>query len=133
MVRVEIEKEIKKELVSFSSKIIRFGPPMGRPFEIRIISNDNELRKEKSIPLKKFLSEIPGVFDVNDDEIEGKDELNLKINHEILARAGLSVEDVLTTLHIAFEGKVVTDLVNMDKKLDFRLRLNEKARADVRR
>ncbi|MBK7053669.1 MAG: efflux RND transporter permease subunit [Leptospiraceae bacterium] len=132
MVRVEIEKEIKKELVSYSSKIIRFGPPMGRPFEIRLISNDNELRKEKSIPLKKFLSEIPGVFDVNDDEIEGKDELNLKINHEILARAGLSVDDVLTTLHIAFEGKVVTDLVNMDKKLDFRLRLNEKARADVR-
>lgn len=130
-VRKEIEKEIKQDLVSFSTKIIRFGPPLGRPFEIRLISNDNTIRNEKSHEIKKFLSGIPGVYDVEDEELEGKDEMNIKINHEILARAGLTVEDVLATLHIAFEGQVVTDLVTMDRKLDFRLRLNEKARADI--
>jgi|JI10StandDraft_1071094.scaffolds.fasta_scaffold39987_2 multidrug efflux pump subunit AcrB len=130
-VKLELDKEIKKDVDSFATKIVRFGPPLGRAFEVRVIANDPLIRKEKAEEVKKFSASITGVYDVEDDEIEGKDELNLKINQDLLSRAGLTVEDVLQTLRIAYEGIIVTDIVNMDRKIDFRLRLNKKARADI--
>ncbi len=108
----------------------RLGPPMGRPFEIRIISNNNELRDDKEKEIRKYLETLPGVFDIENDDIEGKNELNLKINHNMLSRTGLTVEDVLTTLRIAFDGMIVTSLSTVDKTIEFRLRLNERARAN---
>lgn len=114
----------------FVMKLNRLGPPMGHPFEIRIISNNNKLRGKKIKEIKKYLETLPGVFDIENDDIEGKNELNLKINHELLSRTGLTVEDVLTTLRIAFDGMIATNLSTVDKTIDFRLRLNERARAN---
>ncbi|MCB1142744.1 MAG: efflux RND transporter permease subunit [Leptospiraceae bacterium] len=131
-IALEIENlPISKELTSFSSHIIRFGPPLGRPFEVRIIHNDSIKRKKKAEEIKEYLKSLEGVYDVDDDEIEGKDELNLQIDHDLLASTGLTVEDVLNTIGFSFEGRVVTDLVTVDKKIDFRMRLNEKSRADL--
>ncbi|MCP5496829.1 MAG: efflux RND transporter permease subunit [Leptospiraceae bacterium] len=128
----ELEKsDVKKEVKNLSSHIIRFGPPLGRPFEIRVVHNNSAIRKKKTQEIKKYLSGIEGVYDIDDDDIEGKDELNLQINHKLLASTGLTVEDVLNTIGFAFEGRLITDLVTVDKKLDFRLRMNEKSRADI--
>lgn len=108
----------------------RLGPPMGRPFEIRVIANSNEDREKREKEIRDYLATIPGVFDIENDEVEGKNELNLKIDHDKLSKTGLTVEDVLTTLRIAFDGIIVTDLATVDKTIEFRLRLNERARAD---
>jgi len=126
----DIAKTAGQPHALFVMNLNRLGPPMGRPFEIRIISNNNELRKNKENEIRKYLGTLPGVFDVENDDIEGKNELNLKINHDILSRTGLTVEDVLTTLRIAFDGMIVTSLSTVDKTVEFRLRLNERARAD---
>ncbi len=129
-----LKKDITRAAVQshslFVMNLSRLGPPMGRPFEIRIISNDNELRGNKEREIRKYLKTLPGIFDIENDDIEGKNELNLKINHDILSRTGLTVEDVLTTLRIAFDGMIVTNLSTVDKTIEFRLRLNERARAD---
>lgn len=130
-IKKELDNLIKNDVVSFSTKIIRFGPPMGKAFDIRIINNDPKIRNEQIVEIKKYLSTFSGVYDVEDDNIEGKDELILKINHELLSRTGLTVEEILTTLRIAYEGIIVSDIVNMDRKLNIRLRLNEKARSDI--
>lgn len=130
-IKLKLDELIKKDVETFSTKIIRFGPPLGRPFEIRIVSNDIEIRKSKMEEIKKYLSTINGIYDIEDDELEGKRELNLEINHDLLSRSGLTVEDLMNSFHIAYEGLVVTDIVTLDKTLDFRLKLNEKARSDI--
>ncbi len=135
---VQIMAALKKDITHaadtshtvYVMNLNRLGPPMGRPFEIRIISNDNELRGNKEKEIRKYLGTLPGVFDIENDDIEGKNELNLKINHDILSKTGLTVEDVLTTLRIAFDGMIATKLSTVDKTVDFRLRLNERARAN---
>ena len=114
----------------YSLILRRIGPPIGRDFEIRITSNDDELRYGKEKEIKEFLSTIKGVHDVDNNETEGKDEWNLNINHDILSQTGLTVEDVLMTLRIAFDGQVITDMTNLSKEVNFRLRLNKKGRAD---
>ncbi|MBW1812580.1 MAG: efflux RND transporter permease subunit [Deltaproteobacteria bacterium] len=126
----DIKRAVDQSRCLFAMNLSRLGPPMGRPFEIRIISNNNELRDNKEKEIRKYLETLPGVYDIENDDVEGKNELNLKINHDILSRTGLTVEDVLTTLRIAFDGIIVSSLSNVDKTIEFRLRLNSRARAD---
>ncbi len=124
-------KIIDTEKIKCSYDLKRLGPPMGKPFEIRVISNNDKSRTLKEQEIVKFLATVEGVADIDTDEIGGKNELNIDIDHDILSRAGLNVEDVLTTLRIAFDGMIVTDLTTVDRKLDFRLRLNRLARGDI--
>ncbi len=127
----DIGKIIDTRNIVYSLNLKRLGPPMGKPFEIRLISNNDKLRFKKEREISEFLTTVKGVSDIDNDEIEGKNELNIDIDHDILSRTGLSVEDVLTTLRIAFDGMIVTDMTTLDKKLDFRLRLNRRARGDI--
>lgn len=134
----QIMKALKKDIADEATRLNtdyvmnlqRLGPPMGRPFEIRIISNNDQLRDKKEKEITQYLETLPGVFDIENDNIEGKNELNLKIDHDMLSRTGLTVEDVLTTLRIAFDGMTATSLSTVDKTIEFRLRLNERARAN---
>lgn len=134
----QIMKTLKKDIADEATRLNtdyvmnlqRLGPPMGRPFEIRIISNNDQLRDKKEKEITQYLETLPGVFDIENDNIEGKNELNLKIDHDMLSRTGLTVEDVLTTLRIAFDGMTATSLSTVDKTIEFRLRLNEQARAN---
>lgn len=126
-----IGKTLKGKLSEFSLNLTRLGPPMGRPLEIRVVSNDDKKRQQTSHEIQTFLKTISGVSAIETDEIEGKDELNIIINHDILSQTGLSVQDVLTTLRIAFDGQIVTDMTTLEQQLEFRLRLNPKGRRDA--
>lgn len=112
------------------AELSRLGPPMGKPVEIRVIQNDDTKRNLLAKDIRSYLAGLPGVSGVTDDDIRGKNELNLKMDYESLAASGLRVADVLTALRIAFDGQVVTSMTTLDGELDFRLRLNEAGRSD---
>jgi len=132
-VRQDIQSLLKnKEDTTATVELIRFGPPVGRPFEIRIASNQDAKRDEMIRDVKSYLSTLKGVYDVNDDRVEGKREINLKINYKKLAELDLTVEDVISTIRIAFDGQIVSDMVDVDKTLEFRLRLNREGRSDLK-
>ncbi|MCO5113518.1 MAG: efflux RND transporter permease subunit [Bdellovibrionaceae bacterium] len=111
--------------------LMRIGPPLGEPFEIIISSNNNENRANSSLKVANFLKMIDGLSDVKDDQIEGKDEINLRLNYKKVAQAGLTPADIIRTLRIAFDGQVVTDYSSINETYDFRLRLNKKTRGDL--
>ncbi|MCP4135419.1 MAG: efflux RND transporter permease subunit [bacterium] len=147
LMRKKIQQNSTIKDISYSVNLKRIGPPMGKPFEVRISSNDDEVREAKEKEIKAFLKSLDGVSDVENNESDGKEEWNLAIKHDTLARTGLTVEDVLSTIRIAFDGQIVTDMVTsgkknaasseifdmpaINKKIDFRLRLNRKGRADT--
>lgn len=110
--------------------LMRIGPPLGEPFEIIISSNNNENRANSSLKVANFLKTIDGLSDVKDDQLEGKDEINLRLNYKKVAQAGLTPAEIIRTLRIAFDGQVVTDYSSINETYDFRLRLNKKARGD---
>ncbi len=129
--KTKIKEAVNPKYTDYSFNITRIGPPMGKPFEIRVIANDDLLRQKKENEIKEYLTTIDGVYDIETDEIAGKDELDLILNYDMLAVTGLTVEDVLTTLRIAFDGQIVTDMATTEKKIDFRLRLDQKGRKDA--
>jgi multidrug efflux pump subunit AcrB len=136
----EIIGEVRDRLMSLSQvhpleyevEIIRMGPPLGKPFEVRVSAMSDTLRLKWVEEIKSFVNRLPGVLEVGDDRLKGKDEINLVINHDLVSQAGLTVEDILVTLRIAFDGQMVTDMVRDNEIIDFRLRLNKIGRADIK-
>jgi len=128
--KVMMKDDLKKLEVSALFEIIRIGPPVGRPFEIRVSSRSDELRNAKAAEIKKRLGDLKGVLNVDDDQVFGKKELNLILDYDHLSMVGLTVEDVLQTIRLAFDGQVVTDYVENNRPIDIRVRLDSEGRGD---
>ncbi|MDH5656255.1 MAG: efflux RND transporter permease subunit [Spirochaetia bacterium] len=124
-------QELRRKIhVSYSVNMKRIGPPMGKAVDVRIISNDEAIRQKKSMEVISYLEQIPGVQEIEIDRLEGLEELKLVMNQKMLSSAGLTVEDLVTTLRIAYDGLIVTGMSNLEKDIDFRLRLKNRKEKD---
>ncbi len=119
------------EKTDYIFDIVRIGPPMGWPLEIRVVSNNDSRRSEITEKLKQFLSGINGITEIDDDYLKGKDEINIRMNYDLLSRVGLSAKDIIDALRISFDGLVVSSIRDIEREMDIRIRLNKKARADI--
>jgi multidrug efflux pump subunit AcrB len=115
---------------SIAFNVEKIGLDMGWPFEVRVISGDDELRENTVQKISEELLHTEGLTEVDDTIVEGVDELNVVMNYERMSRAGVTVKDIITTLRIAFDGVVVTSMKDEKGETDFRLRLSGKARKD---
>jgi len=85
--------------ISFHSTL--FSP--GTPIEVHLSMEDPESLLQATDALKRELKEIPGVYDVGDSFLPGKDEirLSLKPEAEVL---GVKLEDLARQVRHAFYG-----------------------------
>ena len=94
------------EVVSLRVESQRNGPPIGRPVEVRIQSEDFAINKAIADELKADLATIPGVFGIDDNLKEGPREIRLRIDDERAGPYGLTFEDLARALRAANDGVV---------------------------
>jgi multidrug efflux pump subunit AcrB len=99
----------------------RVGPPIGKPIEIRISSNDDALRAQTAADVHVFLSGLPGVFDLETDNKPGKDQLIVDIDYQRLAEVNLTVNDIADALRVTFDGTLVSSTSSVEETLEYRV------------
>ena len=104
------------------------GPPTGKPIEMRVIGSDDALRTTLADDIVAFLNTLEGVKDVDRDDKPGKDEVSINVNHERLARYGLTVADIAQNVRIAYDGQVVTSTRYGDEDVEFRVIIQKEHR-----
>ncbi len=109
-------------------QIVTGGPPVGKPVSLQIVGADDALRTRLADSVGAFLGRLPGVKDITRDDKTGKEQVEIRINYEKLARLGLTVADVAQNVRIAYDGEIVTSLRYGDEDVDFRVMVEEKAR-----
>ena len=107
------------------------GPPVGKPISIRVSGNDNQMRRQATAEIMEYLATINGVKDIDSNEKLGKEQIEIKIDYDRLARLGLTVADVAQNVRIAYDGEVVTSMRDGDEDVNFRVQMQERARRDV--
>jgi multidrug efflux pump subunit AcrB len=112
-------------------EVIRGGPPVGRPVTLRIIGSDDSVRAALGDRIVEYLESAPGVKDIDRDDKLGKEQIEIKMNYDRLARLGLSVQDVAQNVRIAYDGQVVTSLRDGDEDVEFRVQFAPMYREDV--
>jgi multidrug efflux pump subunit AcrB len=108
------------------------GPPVGKPVSLRIIGSDDRLRTTLADSIETFLGDIAGVKDISRDDKAGKDQVEIRIDYDRLARMGLTVADIAQNVRIAYDGEVVTSVRYGDEDVDFRVIIQETARRQLR-
>jgi len=103
------------------------GPRPKKPISIRLEGDDNKERKRFANDLIDLLKKQKGIVDITRDDTKGKKQVQLILNYKLLARAGLSVSDVSTTLRTAFKGEDVTRVQYADEEVYFVVKMAKKS------
>lgn len=112
-------------------QLVKPGPPVGRPVEVKIKGRDFGELQVGADEVKAWLAEREGVYDVQDDFVDGKDEVHVVLNEKEAARLGLSMEAVAGTVYAAFQGAEATVVREGKEELKVRVRLQEPWRSDL--
>ena len=99
------------------------GPPTGKPVSLGVRAKDYDEILPAVSELKKILTDIKGVTDINDSYAMGKEELRINVNSREAASSGLSVASVGNTVRAAYEGIVATSIRELDEEIDVRVSL----------
>lgn len=98
---------------------------------LKIKGDDLEILKEIATELGEKLRTIKGIADVNSSVEEGKPEFLIKIRKDRLEKYGLSPDAIGTYLVQAVQGRVATQLRELDKKYDILVRMEQGSRENI--
>ncbi len=115
--------------VIFQSEYL--GPPTDQPLTVHFYSNEDEVRRAQAMRLFEHLASIAGVTELEIDERPGTPQIDLNIDYEKLALAGLDARDVANTLQAAFHGIEATEHRDLDDTTEIRVMFDEAARHDL--
>jgi multidrug efflux pump subunit AcrB len=107
------------------------GPPVGKPVVIRIVGTDDAERRVLADSVEAFLNRFEGAKDVDRDDDLGKEQVEIVLDYDKIARFGMTVADIARTVRIAYDGEVVTSIRYGDEDVDFRVILQERARKSL--
>jgi len=113
----------------FQSEYI--GPPTDQPVTLHLMSNDDQLRRSVALEISQFLSDQPGLVEIDIDERPGTPQLDLNLDYEKLAMLGLDPLDVSQTLAAAFHGIEASEHRSIDDTTKLRVQFDPAARIDL--
>ncbi len=120
----EIINEIRKKakniagITKLTFEEVKPGPPVGKPFALRVRGDDFSELKAVSLKVREMLKKINGVSDIEDDYTEGKDELRVVIDSKKAKKLFLTTRDVAYAVRYGFEGGVSTVIKTTDEEVD---------------
>ncbi len=130
-----LRKEIgtPKEFVDVRFDRLNPGPPTGKAISLGVRGEKFEDIMPAVNDLKKRLSAVDGVIDIDDSYVLGKEELQIVVDPYAAASAGLSVQNVGFTARAAIEGHIATTVKTLNDDIDVRVSLpqNETQSIDV--
>ncbi|MFQ5822557.1 MAG: efflux RND transporter permease subunit [bacterium] len=116
---------------SLEFKVFDHGPPTGAPVEVKVRGNYLDELEEVAELIKNELKSMIGVFDVRDDFVPGKRELQIVVDEEKAALVGLNVAQIASTVHYAFDGGVATEFRDGDEEIDVVVKYKEDSRQNI--
>lgn len=96
---------------------------------IKLFGDDLALLEEKSKQIEDILGRIPGAVDIFRGRLSGQRYLRLNIRQQDIARYGIRTEDINRMIETAVGGKVVSEIIEGNRRSPVLLRYPEKARA----
>ena len=98
---------------------------------IKLFGDDLDELQKYGEQIKDAISEVPGVADLELEQIAGKKQVRIRIDRAQIARYGINVSDVQEIVEIAIGGKEVSEVFEGQKRFAIYLRLAEPYRNTI--
>lgn len=104
---------------------------LGDPILIQISGQDREVLEELADQVVYTISNIPGIYNAKSSAEEGNPELQVEINRQLAMQYGLTYQQVLSEINLAFQGQLATRYREGGSEYDVRLILPEEQRDSI--
>jgi cobalt-zinc-cadmium resistance protein CzcA len=98
---------------------------------IKVIGPDLNANRVAADEIRRVLASVRGAADVAVEVSEGTGQLRIDVRRDALARHGVSVADVRTTVDLALGSATSTELIDGPRRIGVAVRLPEWMRGDV--
>lgn len=115
----------------YSFMEIKGGPPTAKPVSVKVKSDDYAVLRAAADAVMAEVAGLPGVRDLTDDDVAGRNEMRLVLNREKLARAGVGAHEVSRLLRLYGEGEIVATTRDAGEKVEVVVRARAEPFADV--
>ena len=138
----EIKDEIRRVTADIPGVLIQINAPLQHRINhvltgirsaiaVKIFGENINTLSELAGRTHDIMATVPGVTDLQIEQISGIPQLQIRFNREKLARFGLNIKDVSDIIEVALNGKVATELIETRKRYDIFVRYKEEFRNDV--
>jgi heavy metal efflux system protein len=90
---------------------------------IKLFGPDVFVMDEKAREIVRVLREIGGVTDLDWDHLVGQPQLQIVVDRGAAARHGINVQDIQDTIEAGTKGRVVTEVLEGERRFDLAVRL----------
>lgn len=90
---------------------------------IKIFGEDLQVLDRTASKVEHIVSKVRGAADMQREHILGLPQMTIKIKRDVIARYGLNVADIQEIIETAVAGKVVTDVVEENRRFGLLIRL----------
>lgn len=111
-----------------SFTILSGGPPAGKAISVKVRGDDFDQIQRAADALKAIVTGIAGTRDVQDDNLPGRPQLQLRLDPDAMREAGLGAGQVARLVRLAVDGEVVAFTRDEGDKIDLRVRSDQALR-----
>jgi len=138
----DIAHEMRERLMGFPGVQVAMAQPISDRVDemvtgvrsdvaVKIFGDDLEKLREKAEEIARVAQEVPGLRDQRVERVGGQQYLNIAIDRQAIARAGLNASDVHDVIEMAIGGKVATEIYEGERRFQAVVRLPEHLRDSV--
>ena len=107
------------------------GPQVGKPVTIRLIGEDLDVLYDLAQDVKELIRPVPGLVNLDDDLNRGKPELRLHVDRVEAMLAGVSTQEIASTVQTAVRGVEASKYRIGEDEYDITVRLAPEARGSL--
>jgi len=132
--RLELQRLMEEKLSVFPGLLLTFSQPIATRVDellsgvkaqlaIKIFGPDLAVLSEKGQALSDLVAKIPGAVDVSLEQVSGEAQLVVRPKRELLARYGISVDQVMSLVSQGIGGASAGQVIDGNARYDINVRL----------
>jgi CzcA family heavy metal efflux pump len=140
--RLAVKEHLREDLAKVPGLVVNVGSYISHRMDhvlsgvnaaiaIKVFGPDLEVLHRSAVDIEKIVAKVPGAVDVQIEPIIPIPQVAVQMNRDKAARYGLNIEKLATTIEAAFNGLVVSQVVEEQRTFDLVVRFKPEYKASV--
>ncbi len=138
----EMLGELRRSLTVVPGTNITIGQPLGHRIDhmlsgtraniaVKIFGADLRRLRLVASSVKKEMEQVEGIVDLAVEQQTDVPQIRIKANRSAMAKYGMTVADLAEAIDVAFNGEVVSQVLEGDRSFDLLVRYNDDHRGSI--
>jgi cobalt-zinc-cadmium resistance protein CzcA len=139
----QFQENLREKLAPFDNVDVAFSQPIDMrvsemltgvrsAMAIKLYGDDLAVLEQKAIEIEQLVSNISGAIDVFRTDVSGQKYLQINIRQDVISGYGIHVEDINRLVETAVGGRVVSELLENNRRVGILVRYQEKDRSSAK-